>query len=160
MTAGRAIGGGPGLLVRFGVSVEQELLASFDRLVRNKGYTNRSEALRDLMREQLISQVWQAGAEVVGTITLVYDHHVRELEKQLTDLAHDHCQTIVSALHVHLNDRYCLEVMVLRGKAGQLQRLADLFRVLRGVRHGQLSMTGPGEQAGATDLKALPGLEA
>ncbi len=130
------------MLVRFGVSVEGDLLARFDRLVEGKGYANRSEAIRDLMREQLVSQDWQAGTEVVGAIVLVYDHRVRELDEHLTDLAHDHCREIISSLHVHLDEDHCLEVMVVRGEARSLQGLADLFRAQRGVRHGQLTMTG------------------
>ena len=132
------------MLVRFGVSVEEELLASFDRLATRKGYANRSEALRDLMRQELVAQSWQEDAEVVGAITLVYDHGVHELEERLTGLAHVHCREIISSLHVHLDSSHCLEVMVVRGEARVLQRLADLFRAQRGVRHGQLTMTGTG----------------
>lgn len=133
------------MIVRFGVSVEADLLARFDRLAAEKGYANRSEAIRDLMRERLVSQAWAAGAEVVGAITLVYDHHVHGLEEELNHLAHEHCREIVSTLHIHLDARHCLEVMAVRGEARSLQRLADLFRARRGVRHGELSMTGTGE---------------
>ncbi len=134
------------MLVRLGMAVEEELLAKFDRSAKGRGYPNRSEAIRDLMRAQLVAEDWQAGVEVVGAITLVYDHGVRELEGHLTDLAHEHCREIVSSLHVHLDADHCLEVMVVRGEAAALQRLADRFRAQRGVHHGQLTMTGTGGQ--------------
>ncbi|MGQ9779423.1 MAG: nickel-responsive transcriptional regulator NikR [Bacillota bacterium] len=130
------------MMVRFGVSVEEGLLARFDRLVKEKGYANRSEALRDLMRAQLIAEEWRAGTEVVGAIVLVYDHEVHGLEANLTDLAHAHAAEIISTLHVHLDARHCLEVMAVRGDPVRLKRLADLFRAQRGVRHGELTMTG------------------
>jgi len=131
-----------GEVIRFGVSVERGLLERFDRLMKEKGYANRSEALRDLMRAQLVAEDWRAGTEVVGAIVLVYDHDVRELEEHLTDLAHAHAAEIISTLHVHLDERHCLEIMAVRGDPARLKRLADLFRAQRGVRHGELSMTG------------------
>ena len=130
------------MMVRFGVSVEEDLLARFDRLVKEKGYTNRSAALRDLIRARLIAEEWEAGTEVVGAIVLVYDHEVRELEEHLTDIAHAHAAEIISTLHVHLDARHCLEVMAVRGDPARLKKLADLFRAQRGVRHGVLTMTG------------------
>ncbi len=107
------------MMVRFGVSVEEDLLRRFDRLVQEHGYANRSEALRDLMRARLIAEEWEAGAEVVGAIVLVYDHEVRDLEARLTDIAHDHAAEIISTLHVHLDARHCLEVMAVRGDPGR-----------------------------------------
>ena len=130
------------MMVRFGVSVEEDLLRRFDRLVKEQGYANRSEALRDLMRARLIAEEWEAGAEVVGAIVLVYDHETRDLDERLTDLAHDHAAEIISTLHVHLDARHCLEVMAVRGDPVRLKKLADLFRAQKGVRHGALSMTG------------------
>lgn len=136
-------------VTRFGVSLEQELLARFDRLITHKGYTNRSEALRDLIRESLVREQWELGdADAVGTLTLVYDHGTRELEERLTELQHAHYQEIVSTLHVHLDPHHCLEVLVLRGKADLLKTIADRLIGTRGVKHGTFSATTEGKALG------------
>lgn len=132
-------------VTRFGVSLDQSLLAQFDRIIARKGYTNRSEAIRDLIRESLVREQWELGADqVVGTLTLVYDHDVRDLPDRLTDLQHAHYKAIVSALHVHLDPRHCLEVLVLRGKARELKTIADRLIGTRGVKHGTFSATAEG----------------
>ncbi len=134
-----------GDLTRFGVSLDEKLLRQFDRLILRKGYANRSEALRDLIRESLVRDQWELGTEeAVGTITLVYDHHTRDLADKLTDLQHAHYETIVSTLHVHLDAHHCLEVLVLRGTAGTLKEIADRLIGTRGVKHGTFSATAEG----------------
>ncbi len=132
-------------VTRFGVSLEENLLAQFDRIIARKGYTNRSEALRDLIRESLVREQWELGTEeAVGTLTLVYSHDVHELADKLTDLQHAHYRTIVSTLHVHLDPHHCLEVLVLRGKAKELKAIADRLIGTRGVKHGTFSATTEG----------------
>lgn len=138
----------PGI-TRFGVSLDEALLAKFDRLIARKGYPNRSEAIRDLIRDSLVRDQWETGdAAVVGTLTLVYDHEVRELEERLTELQHAHYQAIVSTLHVHLDAHHCLEVLVLRGKASLLRSIADRLIGTRGVKHGTFSATAEGKALG------------
>lgn len=134
------------LLTRFGISLDAKLLREFDRLIKRKGYTNRSEAIRDLIRDNLVREQWELGtAEAVGTITLVYNHETRELADKLTDLQHDHYERIVSTLHVHLDAHYCLEVMVVRGRAAELKQIADKLIGTRGVKHGTFSATAEGK---------------
>jgi len=134
-----------GEVTRFGVSLDEKLLRQFDRLIVRKGYANRSEALRDLIRESLVRDQWELGTEeAVGTITLVYDHDTRDLADKLTDLQHAHYESIVSTLHVHLDPHHCLEVLVLRGTAGILKEIADRLIGTRGVKHGTFSATTEG----------------
>src|ERR1700737_1157573 len=112
-------------LSRIGVAIDSELLAKFDQLISKRGYTNRSEAFRDLIRDELVHQSWESPeSNVVGTVTLVYNHHVRMLNEKLTDLQHDHHKSILSTLHVHLDHDNCLEVLVVRGKAGAVRKVA------------------------------------
>ena len=133
-----------GKLVRFGVSLEKKLLDQFDVSIRQKGYTNRSEALRDLIRADLVVGEWDKGEEVVGVIMLVFDHHHRELQNKITDLQHRHLSAIISTQHVHLDHNNCLEVIVLKGKAGQVRRLAGLLQAQRGIKHWSLSTSTTG----------------
>lgn len=136
-------------LARFGVSLEERLLKRFDVLIGRKGYSNRSEAIRDLIRESMVREQWEMGAEdAVGTLTLVYDHETRELEERLTELQHAHYQAIVSTLHVHLDPHHCLEVLVLRGKSALLKSIADRLIGTRGVKHGTFSATTEGKALG------------
>ena len=129
---------------RFGVSMPQGLLERFDRLVDRKGYANRSEAVRDLVREKLVEKEWTDGGAVVGTLTLVYDHDSSDLVRRLTDIQHGHHAEIVSSLHVHLDHHNCLEVLVIRGEAGQVRDIADRLISTRDVKHGRLTMTTTG----------------
>jgi len=132
-------------LTRFGISMDTRLLEQFDALVARKGYVNRSEAIRDLIRNALVEDQWSRGdEEIVGTVTLVYDHHVRDLADKLTEHQHDHHDAIVSALHVHLDHDHCLEVVVVRGPAPRVKRLADELIGTKGVKHGKLVMTTTG----------------
>ena len=138
----------PGV-TRFGISLEEGLLVKFDRLIAQKGYESRSEAIRDLIRDSLVRDQWEHGdEEAVGTLTLVYSHEVHELEERLTELQHAHYKTIVSTLHVHLDPHHCLEVLVLRGKAALLKAIADKLIGTRGVRHGVFSATVEGKALG------------
>ena len=133
-------------IVRFGVSIEAPLLKSFDSLCSEKGYTNRSEAIRDLIRDDLVQTEWRnPAAETVGTVTLVYNHHQRELQGRLTKQQHHHHAQIIANLHVHLDAHNCLEVLLVKGKAGAIKRLADSLIAVRGVRHGKLTMTTTGK---------------
>lgn len=129
-------------LVRFGVAMERELLARFDHVVERRGYENRSEALRDLVRRELDRDAWQSGKKSVVTITLVYDHHVRELTERLTEIQHDHGAYIISTLHVHLDHEHCLEVIAAKGPARELQRIAERLIGARGVLSGDIVAAG------------------
>lgn len=129
-------------LVRFGVSMDERLLKALDDLVEHRGYANRSEAIRDLVRAEQVRDAWEGGNdEVVGTLTLVYDHHVRELNERLVNLQHEHHDLVHSTMHVHLSHRSCLEVIVLHGKAERVRVLSDRLIAARGVKHGQLVAT-------------------
>jgi CopG family transcriptional regulator, nickel-responsive regulator len=133
-------------LVRYGISMEEDLAVQFDELVRRRNYGNRSEAVRDLVRQELIRQDWQTqSGQAVGTITLVYDHHVRQIESRMVGMQHEHHEMVVSMMHVHLTPRYCLEVIVLRGAADEIRSLADRLIAARGVLHGELVATTTGE---------------
>ena len=133
--------------VRFGVSIDDKLLESFDGLIEKKGYMNRSEAIRDLIRASLVELKWEAGdEETVGTVTLVYDHHVRDLSDKLNEQQHAHHDKVISALHVHLDAHNCLEVLVVRGKARDVKKIADELIKVKGVKHGKLVMTTTGEE--------------
>ena len=132
-------------VVRFSVSIDEKLLEGFDSLIQRKGYTNRSEAVRDLIRDRLVQEEWESGnKETVGSITLVYSHEVRELTEVLTELQHRHHTSIVSSMHIHLDEHNCLEVLVVRGKAKNIRSIADGLIGTRGVKHGKLTLTTTG----------------
>lgn len=134
-------------VVRFGVSTDERLLDRFDALIADKGYVNRSEAVRDLIRGALVEDEWSQGdMQAVGTVTLVYDHHSSDLSEKLTEHQHSHHEEIVSTLHIHLDPHNCLEVVVLRGLARDIKRIADQLIGTKGVKHGKFvaSTTGDG----------------
>jgi len=132
-------------LARIGVAIDSSLLEQFDRLIAQRGYTNRSEAFRDLIRDELVEKAWESPeSNVVGTVTLVYDHHVRLLNEKLTSLQHDHHRSILSTLHVHLDHDHCLEVLVVKGKAAEVERIAGALISTKGVKHGRLTITSSG----------------
>jgi CopG family nickel-responsive transcriptional regulator len=132
---------------RFGVSLAEELLREFDRLISRKGYASRSEAIRDLIRDYLTAEAWRADkGPAVGTVTLIYDHHVADLPEKLTDIQHKHADVVVSTLHVHLGRRRCMEVLVVRGKAKDIRALADNLIGTRGVKHGKLTLAAAGDE--------------
>jgi CopG family nickel-responsive transcriptional regulator len=128
-------------LARIGVAIESELLDKFDKLIEGRGYASRSEAFRDLIRAELNAETVSApNAKVVGTLTLLYDHHVRMLSEKLTEMQHEHHDAIVSTLHVHLDHHNCLEVIVLRGKASDVQGIAARLIAAKGVKQGRLML--------------------
>lgn len=132
-------------MIRFGVSLDSELLRKFDQLIREKNYSNRSEAFRDLIRQELVAKEWEAGGEVAGAITLIYDHHHRELLNKITDLQHDSQHVIISTQHVHLDHSNCLEIVAVRGKPEDVKRLAEMLRSIKGIKHCTLSMSSTGK---------------
>ncbi len=131
-------------LTRFGVSLDSDLLKKFDRLIDKKGYANRSEAIRDLIRDSLVKDHVDRGGESAGTITLVYSHDTRELTDTLTDIQHKYHNMVVSSMHIHLDGHNCLEVLVVRGKSGLIKKVADRLIGTKGVKHGTLSLTAAG----------------
>jgi CopG family nickel-responsive transcriptional regulator len=134
-----------GDLSRIGVAIDSDLLAKFDQHIQQKSYHNRSEAFRDLIRDALIEETAEhPDSIVVGTLTLVYDHHVRLLSDRLTAMQHDHFHLVLSTLHVHLDHNNCLEVLILKGKAAAVQKMADALISTKGVMHGRLTITSPG----------------
>lgn len=136
----------PGL-VRFGISMDKDLLERLDREIVKKGYPNRSEAIRDLVRAQLVEMDWsREDEEVAGTVTIIYDHHVRGLSDLLLELQHEHHDMIVSVMHVHLEHDHCLEVMVVKGRAKEARELAGRLIGVKGVKHGKLTITSTGKR--------------
>ncbi len=133
-------------VTRFGISIEDPLLKGFDELIKRKGYSNRSEAVRDLIRDSLVMEEWESStAETVGTITIVYSHETRELTDNLTDLQHHYHQSIISAMHIHLDEHNCLETIVVKGRARDIKTIADRLIGTKGVKHGKLTATTTGK---------------
>jgi len=132
-------------LIRFGVSLPEDLSNRFDLLLRRKKYSNRSEAIRDLIRNSLIEEDIEANASVIGVLNLLYDHHKRELQDSLTHFQHDFHEKIISSTHVHLDHDNCLEVILLKGRAGEIKSLAEQMIALKGIKHGQIYLTSTGE---------------
>ena len=128
-------------LVRFGVAIEDDLLRAFDAQIARKGYGNRSEAIRDLIRAGLVEETVVRGGDVTGALMLVYKHHVRELSEKLTEIQHELGGAVISTLHVHLDHDHCLEVIALRGPALALKEASDRILATRGVVHGKLALT-------------------
>ena len=134
-------------LSRIGVAIDTDLLSKFDTLIAERGYTNRSEAFRDLIRDELVEKASESPeSQVVGTVTLVYDHHVRMLSDKLTDIQHDFHRSILSTLHVHLDHDHCLEVLVVRGKSAEVRKVAGVLISTKGVKHGRLTITASGAE--------------
>ncbi len=131
--------------VRFGISLDEKLLIDFDRLIEQKKYTNRSEAIRDLIRSSLVENKCESTEEAIGTVTLIYNHHVRDLSDKLTEQQHHHHDRIISSLHVHLDAHNCLEVLIVRGPAHEVKQIADELIGVKGVKHGKLVMTTTGK---------------
>jgi|SRR5580658_5863529 CopG family nickel-responsive transcriptional regulator len=133
-----------GILSRIGIAIDSDLLVRFDRSIRLRGYTNRSEAFRDLIRDRLVAeQTAQPNAIVVGTVTLIYDHHSHGVSEKLTEMQHAHHQLIVSTSHAHLDHDSCLEVLIVHGPSAHVEQFADRIIGLKGVQHGRLVMTVP-----------------
>ncbi|HUB77520.1 MAG TPA: nickel-responsive transcriptional regulator NikR [Bryobacteraceae bacterium] len=129
-------------LSRIGVAIATDLLSEFDSLIEKRGYTNRSEAFRDLIRAELVREKSnKPSGRVVGSLTVVYDHHVRLLEEKLTELQHVHSRLIVSVMHVHLDHDNCLELIALRGASVEVRRFSEALTAIKGVKHAQLAIT-------------------
>lgn len=132
-------------LARIGIAISEDLLQEFDKLIARRGYSNRSEAFRDLIRNELVGEISAAPeAEVYGTVTLVYDHHARMLSEKLTELQHRYYDAILSAVHVHLDHDNCLEVILVRGRSSFVQELANGLIATKGVKHGRFMLTTSG----------------
>jgi CopG family nickel-responsive transcriptional regulator len=135
-----------GDLCRIGVAINCDLLEKFDKLIAGRGYTNRSEAFRDLIRHELVGEVWESSeTEVYGTVTIVYNHHVRQLTERLTELQHRYSSEVMSSLHVHLDHDNCLEVILVRGKASDVQELSNSLIAMKGIKHGRFTATTSAE---------------
>lgn len=134
-------------LSRIGVAIDTGLLEKFDGLIAERGYTNRSEAFRDLIRDELVRKEAESPeSQVFGTVTLVYDHHVRLLQEKLTDIQHNYHHSILSTLHVHLDHDNCLEVLVVRGRSADVRKVANALISTKGVKHGRLVITTSGAE--------------
>ena len=129
-------------ITRFGVSIEPDLLKKFDKIIKNRGYSNRSEAIRDIIRKNLIMEKnLDPNSESVGTLTMIYDHHSGNLTTRLLDIQHDHHHAILTTTHIHIDHSNCLEILVLKGKTGDIQKLADKIKSIKGIKHGELVIT-------------------
>lgn len=134
-------------LVRFGVSIPDDLLEKFDELISHKGYTNRSEAIRDLIRDRLVDNEWsEPQGDVVRTVTVVYNHEQSDLAQKLTEIQHRKHDLIVSAVHVHLDQHNCLEVLIMRGGSDEVRKAGEQLISTRGVKHGKITMTTTGKE--------------
>lgn len=131
-------------LVRFGVSLEEGLLKKFDRHIKQNKYTNRSEAVRDLIRKELVKREWMENKVVTGAITIVYDHHTRELVNHVLDIQHDFHDYILSTQHIHLDHHNCFEIIVTKGKAKEIEVLFNKLKSTKGVKHAGFSMATEG----------------
>jgi CopG family nickel-responsive transcriptional regulator len=128
-------------VVRFGVSLDKEIMEELDQYVKTNNFPNRSQALRNLIEQYAVEQKWNCDNEVAGAIVIVYDHHRRNIDQEINEVQHDYHNLILSTQHVHLNHETCLETIVVRGKASELTRLADQIITLKGIHHGKLIMT-------------------
>jgi len=132
-------------LARIGIAIPDDLLEEFDRLIEKRGYATRSEAVRDLVRNELVDEISASpNAEVYGTVTLIYDHHARLLLDKLTEIQHQYHEAIISSLHVHLDHDNCLEVILVRGESPLVQKLANALIATKGVKHGRFMLTTSG----------------
>ena len=135
-------------IIRFGVSLEKGLLKNFDRILEEKRYPNRSKGISDLIREDIVRRVWVKGKTVAGAITLLYDHHKRDLMNRLTDIQHDYHDVVISTQHIHLDHHNCLEVVVVKAKSQDVIELANRLKGLKGVKHSSLTMSATGKELG------------
>ena len=131
-------------LARFGISAEKELLSKFDRIIKEKGYPNRSRAFSDLVRQEIVKKEWMEGGEVAGAIIMIYDHHKRELVNKLMDLQHDFNRMILSTQHIHLDHDNCLEIVAIKGASSEVRKLSDRLKAVKGVKHTTLAMSSTG----------------
>lgn len=132
-------------IFRFGISLPKDLIDKFDKLIKDKKYTNRSKAFGDLIRQELVKREWQEGKKIAGAVILIYDHHKRELLNKITDVQHDFQKAIISTQHIHLDHNNCLEIVAIKGDPKEAQNLADTLKAIKGVKHATLSMSSTGE---------------
>jgi CopG family nickel-responsive transcriptional regulator len=135
-------------LIRTGLSLDRDLLERFDEAIGRKGYHNRSEAIRDLIREHLVQEEADENKIIVGTLTMLYDHHRPGLSEKLIDAQHHASAEVLAATHVHLDHNNCLEIVIMKGRSGEVRRLGDQLLALRGVKHGRLVVTSTGKNLG------------
>jgi len=135
-------------IFRFGISLPKDLIDKFDRLIKDRKYTNRSKAFGDLIRQELVKREWQEGKKIAGAVILIYDHHKRELLNKITDVQHDFQKVIISTQHIHLDHNNCLEIIAIKGDPKEAQNLADTLKAIKGVKHATLSMSSTGEGIG------------
>ena len=134
------------MLKRFSISLEENLLEAFDRFILEHQYDNRSEAIRDLIRKAFVKKEWQGDKQVMGVINLIYDHHQPKLQEKITEAQHDYHHHIISSTHVHMDHDNCMEVIIVKGKAQEVQKLANSLIALRGIRDGNLTMSSTGKE--------------
>ncbi|MGB9749499.1 MAG: nickel-responsive transcriptional regulator NikR [Caldisericia bacterium] len=133
-------------IIRFGVSIEKNVLNKFDEMIKKENYPTRSKAIGDLIRESLIKREWLRGGEVAGAITLVYNHHRRELVDKLTDIQHDYHNIVISTLHIHLDYDNCLEIVAVKGNAKDIVKLSNLLKSTKGIKHSSMIVTTTGKE--------------
>lgn len=134
-------------ITRFGVSINENLLNAFDELIEKEKYNNRSDAIRDLIREKLVMASWKDDdKDVVGTITIIYDHHSSDITENLVHIQHDDYKSVISTTHIHLDEHNCLEVLIVNGKSGKIKNIAENLLRAKGVKHGKLTMTVKGDE--------------
>ena len=133
-------------VIRFGVSMEEKLLAAFDRFIEREDYGNRSEAIRDIIRKEFVDEEWEKGSTVAGGIMLVYDHHGRELVRKIMDVQHDFHQCIISTQHIHMDHDNCLEIVAVKGRAETIRKVYNLLKSLKGVKYASLSRATTGKK--------------
>ena len=129
-------------ITRFGVSIEPDLLKKFDKMINKEGYYNRSEAIRDLIRKGLIKEeTMDPNSESIGTLTMIYDHHIGNLTNKLLKIQHDHHKEILTTTHVHIDHHNCLEILVIKGKTKDVLKLGENIKAIKGIKHGELVIT-------------------
>ncbi len=133
-------------LTRFGISIDSDLLKKFDSLISNENYSNRSEAIRDLIRDRLVEEEWAGNEIVAGAILMVYNHHTRGLSGKLTDIQHDHGDTVISTHHIHIDHHNCMEILAVKGKAKEIVALHNKLKSVKGVKHCELSKATVGKK--------------
>lgn len=133
-------------LERLSISIEKPLYGRLEKLVKDSHYTNRSEYIRDLIRNKIVEQEWERDEEALGTVTLLYDHHTRGLSDRLTHLQHDHHSNILATTHVHLTHDLCAEMIMIKGKARLIRTMADAMSREKGVLHASLSLSSIGKK--------------
>ncbi|MCM8777997.1 MAG: nickel-responsive transcriptional regulator NikR [Candidatus Omnitrophica bacterium] len=135
-----------GKIIRFGVSMEEKLLETFDHFINREGYKNRSEAIRDVIRKEFVEEEWEKDVIVAGCLLLVYDHHKRDLVSKIMETQHNYHEIIISTQHIHMDHKNCLEIIVVKGKAETIRRLYGILKALKGVKYSTLSKASTGRK--------------